>query len=168
MYRCVMIVYQNGLPKGDNPIAAIGLFGFPVTLLLFLASMLMFSAGFGILLKRKGATPNAALAGKIIVGFAVFSIVVVGGLFAWNNFKAKPEEAPAETKVASIKDYLTKEFVVQVILTCGVGMIIPMLVWSWAATQGRRWDWELPEPAHKLRLKPLPKVGGPQPPPEKK
>jgi hypothetical protein len=48
------------------------------------------------------------------------------------------------------------------LVVLGVGLMIPpLLVWIWGATQGRRWDWGLPEPVHKLKLKPVAKVGGP-------
>lgn len=168
LVQCVMILVNHGLPTGDDPTAALGMFGFPVALLLLLANMLMFASGIGILRKTKGATPNAALAGKILVGFSVFAMVVVTGLHMWNVQKGPPKDGPDGKKSAELRQYVTPQVFANVLLSSGAGMIIPILVWSWAATQGKRWDWELPEPAYKLKLKPVAKVGGPQAPPEKK
>jgi ribosomal protein S27E len=167
LVQCVLIMYHRGLPKGDDPIAAIGMFGFPVALLLFLAGMLLFMSGIGILRKVKGATLNAVLASKIFVGFGVFAIVVMGGVYAMNVSKPKKEE-PVEKKVPTVQEMVTLERVMTTVIACGLGMIVPTLIWAWGATQGRRWDWELPEPVHKVKLKPTAKVGGPQPEAEKK
>jgi hypothetical protein len=81
----------------------------------------------------------------------------------------KPELGYAEAVSATrLTAFITLAFLVPLAGITALLIGPPIFVWVWGATQGRRWDWELPEPVHKLKLKPTEKVHGVQAPPEKK
>jgi hypothetical protein len=182
----VMILVKLGLPNSENPEPVIGMFGMPVFILLSTAGLLMFVSGIGILRSAKGATLNAGLGAKIYVWTLVGVLCVVGGRAIYKTTKAAKEaEAQAQStqkedapqvdlgraqalSASRLMAFVTVAFLVPLIGITALLVTPPALVWIWSATQGRRWDWELPEPVHKLKLKPTAKVGGPQAPPEKK
>jgi predicted Zn finger-like uncharacterized protein len=183
----VMILVKLGLPTAENPESVFGMFGMPVFILLATAGLLMFISGIGIFRSAKGATLNAGLGAKIYVWTFLLLMAIVGGRAIYTStqaYKEKAEQAAAQTaekekptvdlghaEAVSATRLLGFVKLAFLPLLIGITMLLigpPAFVWAWAATQGRRWDWELPEPVHKLRLKPTPKVHGPQAPPEKK
>ncbi len=183
----VMLLVKLGLPTAENAEPVIGMFGMPVFILLATAGLLMFISGIGIFRYAKGATLNAGLGAKIYVWTLTILLCIVVGRAIYTStarYKEKAQQAATPTpetdkpkvdlgraelvSFTRLTSYVTLAFLLPVIGLTLLVVAPPALVWAWAATQGRRWDWELPEPVHKLRLKPTPKIHGPNAPPEKK
>jgi hypothetical protein len=178
-----IILLKVGLPTGESGESAAAMFGLPVHILLSTAGLLLFVSGIGILRYSKGATLNAALGAKIYVWtLLLLLILTVGNAVYMTSERAKEAAAKAEAasankeaprvvdlgraKVltsASLKGLVTMGMLATIIAIFLALLAPPAFVWAWGATQGRRWDWELPEPVHKLKLKPSARVGGPQP-----
>jgi hypothetical protein len=177
-----IVLAKLGLPTSENGQSATAMFGLPVHILLSVAGLLMFVSGIGIFRYSKGATLNAGLGAKIYVWtLLVLMVTSVGNVIYKNTEKAKEAAAQAESAAANKKPeepvdlghaqrltaanlmgHLTMGMLATIV-GIFMGLIAPpAFVWAWAATQGRVWDWELPEPVHKLKLKPTAKVGGPQ------
>lgn len=183
-----IILFKVGLPNAENGESATAMFGLPVHILLSTAGALMFVSGIGILRYTKGATLNAGLGAKLyVVTLLALMAISVGNAIYKNTDYAKEAAAKAAIESSSKKAKPLPELGQAKALTASelmghvkmealatlVGLftcliVPPAFVWGWSATQGRHWDWELPDPQMKIKLKPTAKVGGPQPEPEKK
>jgi hypothetical protein len=175
-----IILVKLGLPNDQNRQSATAMFGLPVHILLSTAGLLMFVSGIGILRYTKGATLNAGLGAKIYFWMLlVLMIGSVGNTIYQSTDRAKEAAAKAETESSkkpppvvdlgnaerlttkNLMGLLRMEVLATIIGLFALLLAPPAFIWAWAATQGRQWDWELPEPVHKLKLKPTAKVGGP-------
>jgi hypothetical protein len=185
-YGAVVVLYYYGMPREDNPQSATAMFGFPVFLLLFTAGCLLINSCIGILRKLKGAIPNAALASKIFVWSFVVGVTLSFGSTIYQQYVSKPKEGEQQTTSKKKKDEappppmtgpaklimdltLSMELTGTVIASAlGILTLLvtpPLLIWIWAGTQGKRIDWELPEPLYKATKK---KSTGAPPDPTKK
>lgn len=184
-----IILVKIGLPNSENGESATAMFGLPVHILLSTAGLLMFVSGIGIFRYSKGATLNAGLGAKIYFWTLLLLMVLsVGNAIYKTTDRAKEAASKAASQQSGDKkpppvvdlghaQRLTASsllgLVTMEMLAGIVGLFVlllgpPVFVWAWSATQGRHWDWELPESVHKLKFKPTAKVGGPQAQAEKK
>jgi hypothetical protein len=180
-FGAAVILWKLGLPSEDNPQSAIGMFGGPVFLLLFTAGCLLFVSSINIFRKIKGAIPNAGLASKIFVGSFILSVILGFSSTLYQQYMSKPKEgesAAAATKkkesdepaptfsgpAAMLLDVklslaVTAAVIINALLTLTIMIGPPVFILIWANTQGKRIDWELPEPSYK----PSKKISGVSP-----
>jgi hypothetical protein len=173
-FGAAVILWKLGLPNDENPQSAIGMFGGPVFLLLFTAGCLLFISSIGIFRKVKGAIPNAALASKIYVGAFILAVILGFSSTLYQKYVAKPktegqptaakkketdEPAPTFSGPAamllgiSLSLALTAAVIIQALLTLAIMIGPPVYILIWANTQGKRLDWEFPEPLYKPKSK---------------
>ena len=173
-FGSIMILLALGLPTGENPQSVVAMFGLPVFILLFTAAMLMIASSIGILRKIKGAIPNAALASKIFVWAYIGWMCLVAGNAAYTVYRAKypkkddnavaaapvdpnKEVAPPPTfrgpaallSKASVLTAVSAMIIIWMAVVTAILIGPPIYIWAWAGTQGKRIDWELPEPTYK-------------------